>query len=193
MAIKKLAPVTALLPLLAAPIAHGQPAADLESSYDFVVGGLAITELDSGGFELGGSFTIAPHVHLFGRYQDWELGETVDRSILQIGAGYYWDISQNLDLVAGASFAKSEIDFPIDDDGLILTAGLRGWITEQVELSSFLHLDDSLGSNVETAIEVGFQYFADSDFSLGARARVDEDDTTLFLGVRFYFRGNGQP
>ena len=194
MVTKKIAQLVAAIPLFAMPLAQAQQQNDTPSSYDFVLGSLAVTELDSGGLEFGGSFTIAPQTYLFGRYQDWELNEVVDRSILQIGGGYYWDISENLDLTVGAALADSELDRPgtndIDDDGLILHAGLRGWVTPVVELSSFLLLDDSLGSDVETVIEVGGQYYTRSNFSIGGRVRVDEDDTTLFFGARFYFNRN---
>ena len=172
-------------------LAQAQPS-DTPSSYDFAFGSLALTELDSGGLEIGGSFSIAPQVYLFGWYQDWEVGEVVDRSILRLGGGYYWNISENLDLDVGAAIADSDLDrpgpFDLDDDGLILHAGLRGWATPVVELSSFIFLDDSLGSDVETVIEVGGQWFTRRNFSIGGRVRVDEDDTTLFFGARFYFR-----
>jgi len=197
MALKKILQLVAVLPLFIVPLANAQQQADIPSPYDFAYGSLAMTELDSGGLEIGGSFIVAPHIYVLGSYQDWEVNEVVDRSILQMGGGYYWDISQNLDIAVGASFAQSDIDRPgpndIDDDGLILHAGLRGWISPVIELSSFLFLDDSLGSDIDTVLEVGGQYFSSSNFSIGGRVRVDEDDTTLFIGVRFYFRRGSQP
>ena len=162
-------------------------------SYDYAFGSLAITELDTGGFEGGGSFTIGPNLHAFASYQDWELRDNVDRSILQIGLAYHWDLTQNLDLVASLAFADSELDPPgpaeIDDDGPILGVGLRGWLTSSVELSATALFDDSLGSDVDSVIELGGQYHLNSQISLGGRVRVDEDDTTLFLGGRFHFGG----
>ncbi len=191
MVTNKLAALVVALPMFTISLAQAQQP-DTPSSYDFAFGSAALTELDSGGLEFGGRFSIAPQVYLFGSYQDWELGEVVERSILRFGGGYYWDISENLDLDVGAAVADSDLDRPgpndIDDDGLILHAGLRGWATPVVELSSFIFLDDSLGSDVETVIEVGGQWFTRSNFSLGGRVRIDEDDTTLFFGVRFYFR-----
>jgi hypothetical protein len=173
-------------------VAQQAPQTDLPLSYDYIFASLAITELDTGGLEAGGSFTIAPNVHIFGGYQDWELSENVNRSILQIGTAYHWDIATNLDLLAGIALAKSELDFrgpaKIDDEGLILKAGIRGWITNELELSGEILLDDSLRSDMDSVIEVGGQYHASSQFSIGGRVRIDEDETTLFLGGRFYFR-----
>ena len=188
---KRFTTLVAFLPLLTLSLAEAQDQADTPSSYDFAFGSLAWAELDAGGVEIGGSFTLAPQVYLFGSFQDWEVNEAVDRTILRIGGGYYWNISENLDLDVGAALADSEIDRPgpndIDDDGIILHAGLRGWITPNVELSSFLFLDDSLGSDSDTVLELGGQYFTRNDFSIGDRVRVDEDDTVLFFGVSFYF------
>ncbi|NNC64330.1 MAG: hypothetical protein HKN84_06065, partial [Gammaproteobacteria bacterium] len=152
MVTKRIKALAAILALFTIPLAQAQQEQnDKPSSYDFAFGSLALTELDSGGLEIGGSFSLAPQVYLFGSYQDWEVGEVVDRSILRIGGGYYWDISENLDLDVGAALADSELDRPgfndLDDDGLILHAGLRGWASPVVELSSFIFLDDSLGSD----------------------------------------------
>lgn len=193
MVTKRITALVAIIAFFTIPLAQAQQSADKPSSYDFAFGSLAMTELDSGGLEIGGSFSLAPQVYLFGSYQDWEIGEVVDRSILRVGGGYYWDISENLDLDVGAALADSELNRPgpdIDDDGLILHAGLRGWASPVVELSSFIFVDDSLGSDAETVIEVGGQYFTRNNFSWGGRVRVDEDDTTLFFGVRFYFNRN---
>lgn len=184
--------------LLMAGNAGAQQAGDRPLPYDYAYASLAVSELDSGGLEGGGSFTVAPNLHVFAAYQDWELDDNVDRSILQIGAGYHWDVADNLDLVVGLAFADSELDRParrdFDDSGPILSAGVRGWASSTVELSGHILLDDSLGSDVDSVLEVGGQYHLDNRFSLGGRVRVDEDDTTLFLGGRYYFRaGNRQP
>lgn len=179
--------------LAAAASAHAQAPADRPSSYDYAHAGLAITSLDHGGFEGGGSFTVARNLHVFASYQDWDLNSNVDRSTLQVGAGYHWDISNNLDLVLALAYADSKLDTPgsgrIDDNGAILSAGLRGWITNAVELSGTILLDDSLDSS-DTVIELGGEYHMSDQFSLGGRVRVDEDLTTLFVGGRFYFGGN---
>lgn len=177
--------------------AGAQQPTDRPLLYDYVFAGLAITELDSGGLEFGGSFTVAPNVHIFGSYQDWELNENADRSLLQIGGAYHWDISPNLDIVGKVAFGDSELDRrnrrDVDDSGLILGVGLRGWLRDEIELSGEILLDDSLGSDIDTVVEIGGQYFTSPDFSLSGRIRVDEEETTLFLGVRFNFGRSGQP
>jgi hypothetical protein len=191
MMIKMLIRLIALSPIFFISVASAQQRADSPLSYDFAYASIAVTELDSGGLEGGGSFTVAPNFHVFAAYQDWELNDNVDRSILQVGAGYHWDIANNLDLIVAVAFADSELDPPgprkIDDDGVILSAGLRGWLTSAVELAGTISLDDSLGSNSDTVLELGGDYHLNNQFSVGGRVRIDEDETTLFVGGRFYF------
>ncbi len=192
---KKLIALLSLSPFFGAPAAFAQQPADKPLPYNFAHASIAVTELDTGGLEGGVSFTVAPNLHVFASYQDWEINSNVDRSILQVGAGYHWDIAQNLDLLVGLAFADSTFDPPgpakSDDTGLILSAGLRGWLTDTMELSGTILLDDSLESGTDTVLELGGQYYMSNQFSLGGRARIDENDTTLFFGGRFYFgRGN---
>jgi hypothetical protein len=179
--------------LIAIPVCHGQQAPDYGAlPYDYITGNLVMTELDEMGLEFGGSFEVANRVHVFADYRDYELGNGFDRSTLQLGGGYRWDLRPNLDLVAKLAFAETEIDRPgpggkFDDEGLIVSGLLRGWITRDVELSGELFLDNSFGSNTETIVEFGGQFHLRPNMSVGGRLRVDDDDTTLFLGARFYF------
>ena len=196
MRIKTVAPLSLIALTLAASVSNAQQTTDRPLSYDYAYGSLAITELDSGGLEGGGSFTIAPNIHVFASYQDWELSNNADRSILQVGAGYHWDIANNLDLIVALAYADSELDPPgpgkVDDSGAILSAALRGWLTNSVELSGAILLDDSLGSDVNSVLEIGGDYYLSNQFSVGGRVRVDEDETTLFVGGRYHFGNRNQ-
>lgn len=191
-------PVSLLICVLAfeltASSAFAQETADRPLSYDYLFGGLALTAIDTGGLEIGGSFTVAPNVHAFASYQDWELNENADRSILQVGAGYHWDLSSDLDLVVSLAFADSQLDFrgpgKIDDDGLILGFGLRNWLSDSIEGYADILLDDSLGRDVDSVLRLGGEYHVNPNFSIGGRVRIDEDETTLFFGARFYFGRN---
>ena len=197
MANRYLIALAACAALSVAPVTNAQQQTDRPLLYDHAYASLALTELDSGGLEFGGSFTVAPNIHVFGSYQDWELNDNSDRSLLQIGAARHWDISPNLDIVGKVAFGDSEIDRrnrpDIDDSGLIFGIGLRGWATNELELSGEILLDDSLGSDIDTVVEIGGHYFTSPDFSFDGRVRIDEEETTLFLGLRFYFGRTAQP
>jgi len=159
--------------------------------YDYVNASLAVTELDSIGVELGVSFEVADQVIVFGAFEDLELSDNVDRRTLRVGGGYRWPMRPNMDFVAKLAYADNEIDFPgpgrFDDEGLVLSGEFRGWISQRLELSGELLLDDSIGSDIDTVLEFGAQQHRRGNLSLGGRVRVDEDDTTLLVGARFYF------
>jgi hypothetical protein len=74
-----------------------------------------------------------------------------------------------------------------DEDGLILGGHIRGWLTQRLELNGTVWLDDSTGSGTETVLEFGGQFFHETNWSYGGRLRIDDNDSVLFLGVRFYF------
>jgi hypothetical protein len=159
--------------------------------YDYLFANYALTELDSGGIEVGGSIEVANRIHVFGAYQDWEVDDDFDRSVFHVGGGYRWALSPKTDFIAKLAFAETEIDRAgpppdIDDEGFVLSGEIRAWLAQKLEVSGELFLDDSL-DDLETALEFGGQYHLKGKLSVGGRFRVDEEDTTLLLGARFYF------
>jgi len=127
---------------------------------------------------------------VFGVYQDFAPDSRIDRETLQIGVGHLWRLRQNLEVLASVSYADNDIEAPrrnIDEEGLILAGRIRGWLTARFELNGAVMLDNSIGSSTETILEFGGQFFEGRNHSYGGRIRVDENDTTLFLGARFYF------
>ncbi|MDX1563466.1 MAG: hypothetical protein R3305_11095 [Gammaproteobacteria bacterium] len=159
--------------------------------YDFVAAGLVMTELDSLGIELEGSTAVTDNIVVSGRYQDFEPNDNVDRETFRIGAGYRWDIRPNVDVLASIFYADNDVDRlgrgTVDDEGIILSGEIRGWLTSRIELHGAVSLDNSVGSSTDTVVEFGGQYFGNRNRSFGGRLRTDEDDTVLILGARFYF------
>ena len=158
--------------------------------YDYAVINYMMTELDSGGVELAGSYEVANRVVVFADYQNSEIGRT-DRERLRLGGGYRWDLKPNVDLIAKLAYADNEIDPPgpgrFDDDGFMLGGEVRAWLSRDFEVGGELMLDDSIGSSTETVVGIGSQYYFGDNLSAGARLRIDDADTTVFIGVRFHF------
>lgn len=183
--------LTMMLSTLAAPVCFAQQADYGPLPYDYFTANLVLTELDETGLDIGASFEVANRTHLFAGYTDYELGAGVDRSMLRLGGGYRWGLSPNVDFVAKLAIGQTEIDPPgpgdFEDEGLVVSGEIRGWVNRSLELSGELFLDDTIGSDVETILDFGAQYYLRGGLSLGGRIRVDEDDTSLFLGGRFYF------
>jgi hypothetical protein len=150
----------------------------------------ALTDLDSGGVELAGSYEVANRVIVFASYQDWDVGDT-DRESVRLGGGYRWDLKPNIDLIAKLAYGDNELDPPgpasSDEDGFALGGELRAWISRDFEISGEITLDESLGSGTETVLGIGSQYYFGDNLSAGARLSIDDTDTTVFLGIRFHF------
>lgn len=182
--------VAAFVAALAATSAAAQEA-NRPVPYDYVFANYALTELDSGGVEVGGSIEVASRIHVFGAYQDWEVDDDFDRTAFHVGGGYHWTLSPRADFVAKLAYAKTELDLSssasdLDEEGLIVSGEIRSWVGQRLELSGELFLDDSL-DDLETVVELGVQFHRKSTLSFGGRLRIDEDDTAVLLGARFYF------
>jgi hypothetical protein len=158
--------------------------------WDYVAGNFIASELDDIGIELEGSTAVTRNLVVFGAYRDYEPGGNVDRETLQIGVGHRWNVRPNLDLMVSLSYADNEIDRRMrnsDEEGLILGGQLRGWLSQRLELSGAILLDNSIGSSTDVVIELGAQFFSGANVSFGGRIRADEDDEVLAGGIRFYF------
>jgi hypothetical protein len=159
--------------------------------YDYVFASYAMSELDSGGVELGGSIEVASRIHVFGAYQDWEVDDDFDRTAFHVGGGYHWTLAPRIDFVAKLAYAQTELDFSsqapdLDEEGLLVSGEIRSWVGQRMELSGELFLDDSL-DDLESVVELGAQFHRKNTLSLGGRLRVEEKEITLLLGARFYF------
>jgi hypothetical protein len=165
--------------------------------YDYVDASLAVPALDEIGLDLEGATTVARDLIVFGRYLNYEPNNRVDLSTFQIGVGRVWNVRRNVDFIASASYSKNEIDTPtrvgVEDEGIVLGGQLRGWATNRIELSGAIMLDNSKGSSTDTVVELGVQYLTEPRLSYGGRVRVDEDDTTISGGLRFYFGASRRP
>ena len=180
-----------LLCLLLPPAAFAQPQRDFDAvRWDYVSASLAIPDLDALGIEIEGATKVTRDLVVFGGYRDFEPDKRFGRKTLQIGVGHVWNVRPNIDIMASASYGDNEIERPgpdLDEEGLILGGYVRGLVTARFELNGALLLDNSTGSNTDTVVEFGGQYFYRSNWSYGGRVRIDENDTAVFVGARFYF------
>ncbi|MFO7305402.1 MAG: outer membrane beta-barrel protein [Gammaproteobacteria bacterium] len=174
----------------------GSALADSSFEYSFVELGYVNTELDDSnidgdGFQLRGSLEVTGNLHVFTQYSHVDMDANIDVNDFEVGAGYAWPVSPNLDVVGTLSYLKTEIDVPrgrdIDDDGFGLGIGLRGRVHPQIELTAGLkHVDyDDSGDN--TFFNVGGRYFFTKAFAAGIDVTFDDDATTWYVGGRWSF------
>ena len=164
--------------------------------YDYVAGMLALPDTDEVGIEFEGSTAATERIVVFGRFRDLEPIRNLDLRSMEIGVGRILHLRPNLDFIPSMSYGYNEFDrrgVQRDEDGLIVSGQVRGWMSSRVELAAALILDDSRGSSTDTVLEFGVQAFRRPVWSYGGRVRHDDYDTTVFLGTRWYFGASRRP
>ncbi len=182
----------ALLALCAAPAL-----AD-EFSYSYINLGYQAVEIDLGGgfdvdgdgFAIGGSFEGGESWHIFGGYGSTSFDFGVDLNEFAIGGGYHTPISDKVDFVGELAYVTVEVEVPggfsTDDDGIGVSIGLRGMMSDVVELSGSINYVD-LGGGGETSFGANAWFNMGPAFALGISAGFGDDVTAYGVGVRWYF------
>lgn len=183
--------MTANLLLAALPLAsHAE-----EMSYSFVDLGYVETDIDglgptADGFALRGSIGFAEHYFAFAEYSSQSVSG-VDLDQTTVGLGGHYGLSDKLDLVGRTGWFKAKASgfgVSFDDDGYLVSAGLRGKVGESVELEGSVIYTDLGGSGGDdTAVAVGGRYFFTRNFAVGAEYQKGSDASTILAGVRYSF------
>lgn len=169
-----------------------------EFNYTFIELGYGqgdIEDLDGDGYQVGGSVAISNNFHLIANHTNQELDDfDVDATAQRLGVGFNTPLADSLDLVLGVSWVNSEIDAGVlgssDDDGYGLSAGVRTWVADSLELNAGLDYIDLGGEDGDdVAVRAGLMYNLTSNVAIGLNgAWTDDPDSAIYaLGVRFYF------
>lgn len=167
-----------------------------ELGYTYVEGSVVSSELndagpfdaDGDGIGLSGSVAVLPRYHLFASYQDEGFDLDLDRTILEIGAGYRYPLQERFELVGRLSYLESDIDRPGPDlgtDGFAVEGGVRGRVAQRVELDIGLRYED-LGSS-STSLFLDGRYLLRPTLAVGGGVRSDDGDLMLRADIRFLF------
>lgn len=147
--------------------------------------------VDGDGFGLGGSFEVGENWFITASYATAELDFGVDFDQLSAGVGYHVDMSENADFFATLSYVSVEASVPgfgsADDDGFGVSIGVRGMVSEKVELTGSLGYVDLSDSGDSTSFGASGYYNFNDAFALGLVVSTDDDVTAYGLGARFYF------
>lgn len=166
-------------------------------SYTSIEGSYVRTDLDGGfnndgdGVDIAGSFAVTDALFLKGgyRYQDFDFGVDVDQ--YELGLGGHRPLADGLDVVGSVSYLRSEVDFAFgnaDDDGIGLALGLRGRLTDALELEGGVSYADLDNFADDLALNFGGRYYFNPQFALGAGIEAGDDVTTWNVGLRYDFR-----
>jgi hypothetical protein len=147
------------------------------------------TDVDGDGFALRGSLAVNPNFFVFAGYQDLDFDFDVDASLLEVGGGGHWPLSDKIDIIGKLGIVKAEVDvgrFNDDDDGFLLGARVRGVVAPKFELEGgFDYRDLDIGD--ETTIVLEGRYFFIDQLAGGVSVAIGDDNTALGLNVRWTF------
>ncbi len=130
------------------------------------------------GIEFGGSYRLNAEVYGLASFRDIDIGP-VNTEILEIGGGYILP-NEKIDFAAEVMLIDAD-----SESGFSLAAGGRGYVAPEIEARVFVkHLN--VGAS-DTFIELGGDFFVDTNISLGITLEVGSDADTLTFGGRLYF------
>ncbi len=186
----------AALMLLSLPAVAAAQVQDF--SYTYVEGSIISSELndvgpldaDGDGIGVSGSLALLPRYHVFGSYRDEGFDFDLDRTTLQIGAGYRYPLQEDFELVGRLSYVEMDIDRPgpdFNEEGFEIEGGLRGRFTERAEFDAGIRYIDVGGS--DTSLFFEGRYFLEPNLAVGGGLTADDGDLTLTADIRFLFAG----
>jgi len=140
-------------------------------------------DVDGGdGIEFGGSYRINQQYYAAISFQDLDVGQ-FDFETLEITGGYIYP-HKKIDLAFEVGLIDADVG-PSSESGFSLSAGGRGYLSPEFELRAFVrHVDIS---DSDTFIELGGDYFLNSNVSIGFTLDVSSDSDALTFGGRYYF------
>jgi opacity protein-like surface antigen len=179
--------------------------------YTFVGAGYIHTEVDDDGtlgddpdgdgYRFGGSLAVTNIFHVFAGYSDSDLDVDafgfsidVDYSVLSVGGGLNYAVSDTVDLVGQLAYVDAELDVDIpgfgsaseDESGYGIAAGARAMITEVFEVNGGISYVDLGDDSDDTAFHLGAVYNFTPVIAGLVGLDFGDDVTEYGAGLRFY-------
>ena len=169
-----------------------RPAQQQNVALDYNYLELRFVDVDTNGgdgLRFNGSYDFGNSWLLVGGITSLDFNSNVDATIYEVGAGYIWHYSEDFDLVSTARFASAEIDNPsqsFDDNGVMLSAGVRGLLTREFEIRGSVNHTTVFDS--DTYLELAGDYHFSRQFAAGLSLEFAGDDDVITFGGRWFFR-----
>jgi len=147
-------------------------------------------DIDGDGFALRGSLAVHQNYFVFANYQDLSFDGGVDTTLLEVGGGGHWPLSDKVDIIGKVGITKAELDsgrFDADDDGFLLGARVRGVIAPKVELEAGFDYRDLDEAGDDTTLVFDGRYFFIENLAGGVTAAFGDDDKFFGLNLRYTF------
>ena len=162
-------------------------------SYSNVDLGWLSTDVDNGptldGFGLRGSVGFAENFFAFGEYGSQD-SSGIDFDQYAVGLGGHLAIGDRADLVGRVGYLKADVSagpLSADEDGYLVSAGVRAQVIDNFELEGGAIFRDFGSGTDDTAVVLGGRWFFNENFAINADYEHADDGGTLFAGVRFTF------
>ena len=126
---------------------------------------------------------------IVGRVTTLDFDNNADLTVLELGGGYLWHYSEDLDVVSTLRIVNSEAEVngvSADDNGFALSAGVRALLAPQFEIRgsiNHVNLDNS-----DTYLKLAGDYHFNEQFSAGASLEFAGDADTFAIGARWFFK-----
>ena len=154
-------------------------------------------DADGDGFGIGGAFEIGESWFVAASYSSAELdlpvgfGVSIDLDQMALGAGWHTAMSDNSDFYALLQYVQAELSVDgfgsADEDGIGATIGIRGMVTDKVEIGGSIGYVDLGDAGDGTAFGANLLYNFTENFAAGVFLDIEEDVTGYGAGVRFYW------
>jgi hypothetical protein len=188
--------------ILGAIAALGMSSAALAAQgvdYTFVEGGYTYGEqagglMDGNGYRIAASLELPANLIVAASYRHMNYSGLPDMKATSAGLGYKWVLGDSFDIISSISYERNEL-FGNHETGLGLQLGMRGRVTDKVQLSASLGYVDADFPRHSFAVSAGARrYFSNPALSValdvykGTLWGFTNGDETLFtLSVRYDF------
>lgn len=167
-------------------------------SYSNLDAGYVVTDVDGlnkdlDGFLIRGSYEVIDNGFVYARYVDQSvsvLGTDVDVTQKAIGAGYALPLNEVVDLYGKVGYVEADADAggaSADDNGYELSAGLRGFALDQLELEGAVNYTDLSDSGSDTSFGVGAHWYFAPQFAVGLEGEFGDNADSYAISARWNF------
>ena len=147
-------------------------------------------DVDGDGFGIGGSFELGENWFLAASYASADFDFGIDLDQISVGVGYHVDISDNTSFYGKLMAVRAEASGfgeSADEDGFGVEIGLRGMVTDNVELGGSLGYVDLGDAGDGTSVGAHLLYNFNESFAVGIFIDVEEDVNSYGGGFRLYW------
>ena len=165
-------------------------------SYNFLEGGFVDVEIDDSsvdgdGFRVEGSTEVGDSFFIRAEYEDYDFDFNIDASAMELGGGYFHELSDDLDFIAIGQYVEVEIE-GFDDDGLGIGGGIRTRLADSLEVDAMLNYVDFDNVGNDTYLDLRGRYHFSDQFAVTLKFEVGSDVfDSMGIGVRYAFSPAG--